>query len=98
MQRTGSGARVGIVVDGGARYQVTRRGKNEVVLTLFDTRAATLDVRRTLDARALGTNIVRVMPSVDEGDRFRVTLIIETKTPAPVKIDQDGRALWLELQ
>ncbi len=97
VQRTGDGARVGVVVDGGARYQVARRNRGQVVLTLFDTRAQDLEVRRTLDARSLGSTVQRVLPSVDEGDRFRIELLIETKSPTPVKIEQDGKTLWIEL-
>ena len=95
VQRTAEGARVGVHVDGGARYQVSRRGKDQIVLTLFDTRVEGLDVRRTLDARSLGTSVLRVMPTVEEDRRYRVQLVVETKGQAPVKIDQDGQVLWL---
>ncbi|MDP2342577.1 MAG: hypothetical protein Q8O67_16590 [Deltaproteobacteria bacterium] len=95
VQRTGDGARVGVHVDGGARYQVSRRGKDKILLTLFDTRVEGLDVRRTLDARSLGTSVLRVMPTVEEDSRFRVQLVVETRGQAPVKIDQDGQVLWL---
>jgi hypothetical protein len=97
VQRTSSGARLGVLVDGGARYHVGRRGRDRLVLTLLDTRARTLDVRRTLDARAVGGPIVRVAPSVDEDRRFRIELAIDTRGPAPVRIQQDGQILWLEV-
>jgi hypothetical protein len=96
VQRSGEGARVGVLVDGGARYHVGRRGQ-QLVLTLLDTRARDLDVRRTLDARALGGPVTRVSPSVDEDRRFRVELVIDTRGPAPVRIQQDGAMLWIEV-
>ena len=97
VQRTRDGSRVGIRVDGGARYDVTRRGKERLVLTLFDTRAANLDVRRILDARALDSSVLRVLPSMQEDGRFRVELVIETRGPSPVRIEQDGSMLWLHV-
>ena len=86
---------MGVQVDGGARYQVSRRGRDKIVLTLFDTRVDRLDVRRTLDATMLGTSVLRVLPTVEEGERFRVQLVIETRGQAPVKIDHDSQVLWL---
>ena len=97
VQRTSGGARVGVRVDGGARYHVARRGRDQLVLTLLDTRARHLDVRRTLDARALGGPITRVSPSVDEDRRFRVELVVDTRGPAPTRIQPDGAMLWIEV-
>jgi hypothetical protein len=96
VQRSGQGARVGVRVDGGARYQVARRGR-DLVLTLVDTRASGLDVRRVLDARGLGSAVVRVMPTVEEDRRFRIELVVELRGQAPVRVEQDGQMLWLEV-
>ena len=97
VQRTEAGSRVGVRVDGGAKYDVKRRGKGQLVLTLFDTRAETLEVRRVLDARALDTSVMRVLPSVEEDQRFRVELLIELREQAPVKIGQSEGMLWLDV-
>ena len=97
VQRMAGGARVGIRVDGGARYHVARRGRGKLVLTLVDTRAQNLDVRRVLDARSMGGPVLRVLPTVDEDRRFRIELVIETRGQNPVKIQQDGQFLWLEV-
>ena len=97
VQRSAAGARVGVRVDGGARYHVSRRGRDHLVLTLVDTRAENLDVRRVLDARALGSAVLRVMPTVEEDSRFRIELVVETRGQAPVRIEQDGQMLWLEV-
>lgn len=98
VQRLGANAaRVGVRVDGGARFHVGREGRDRLRLTLLDTRAQDLQVRRTLDARSLGTPVLRVMPSVEEGRRFRVTLIVETRGAVPARIEQDGQMLWLEV-
>jgi hypothetical protein len=97
VQRTAGGARVGIRVDGGARYHVARRGRDKLVLTLVDTRAQNLDVRRVLDARSMGGPVLRVLPTVDEDRRFRIELVIETRGQNPVRIQQDGQFLWLEV-
>ena len=42
------------------------------MLTLFDTRAGNLDVRRILDARALDGEVLRILPHVEEDARHRV--------------------------
>jgi len=97
VQRSAGGARVGVRVDGGARYHVARRGRDRLVLTLVDTRADNLDVRRVLDARDLGGAVLRVMPTVEEDRRFRIELVVETRGSAPVRIEQDGQMLWLEV-
>ena len=101
VQRTADGSRVGVRVDGGARYNITKRpgiaGRSDLVLTLFDTRAANLDVRRVLDARTLATTVLRVLPTVEEDARFRVELVIELKRLAPVRILQEGDMLWLSV-
>ena len=97
VQRSAGGARVGVRVDGGARYHVARRGRDRLVLTLVDTRADNLDVRRVLDARGLGGAVLRVMPTVEEDSRFRIELVVETRGQAPVRIEQDGSMLWLEV-
>ncbi len=94
VQRVGDASRVGVRVDGGARYNITRR-QSELVLTLFDTRAANLDVRRGLDAHTLGTNVQRVLPTVEEDARFRVDLIIELRQKGPVRVQQQDGMLWL---
>jgi hypothetical protein len=93
----GGQSRVGVRVDGGASYNLSRRGKTEVVLTLYDTRAANLDVRRILDARDLGTNILRVLPRVQEGSKNRVELTIELRDAAPVRVAEDEAMLWLQV-
>ncbi len=98
VQRTGRGARLGVVVDGGARYDMQRRRDGALLLTLYGTRAANLAVRRILDARALDAPILRVLPSVDEDDRFRVRLLVETRGQGAVHVGQEGRALWLEVE
>jgi hypothetical protein len=99
VQRTPGGSRVGVRVDGGARYNIGKRsgmmGRSELVLTLFDTRAANLDVRRVLDATVLDATVLRVLPTVEEGARFRIELVIEMKKPAPVRIAQESGMLWL---
>ena len=97
VQRMAGGARVGIRVERGARYHVARRGREKLVLTLLDTRAQNLDVRRVLDARSLGGPVLRVLPTVDEDRRFRIELVIETRGQSPVKVQQDGQFLWLEV-
>ncbi|MBI1949201.1 MAG: hypothetical protein HYS27_26170 [Deltaproteobacteria bacterium] len=97
VQRTADGSRVGVRVDGGARYDLRRRGKSQLVLTLFDTRAENLNVRRVLDARSLETSVVRVLPSVEEDARFRVELLIELRDQAPVRIGQGDGMLWLDV-
>ena len=97
VQRSAGGARVGVRVDGGARYHIARRGQDRLVLTLVDTRARNLDVRRVLDARGLGSAVVRVLPSVEEGSRFRIELVVETHGQVPVRVEQDGQMLWLEV-
>ncbi len=97
VQKSEQGARVGVRVDGGARYHVARRGRDKIVLTLVDTRAQNLTVRRALDARALGGPVLRVLPSVDEDRRYRIELVIETSGQNPVRIQQDGQHLWLEV-
>jgi hypothetical protein len=98
VQRTSGGARLGVLVDGGARYHVGRRGRDRLVLTLLDTRARDLDVRRTLDARPLGGPILKVSPSVEEDRRFRIELMIDTRGPAPVQVQQEGPVLWVEVR
>jgi hypothetical protein len=97
VQRTGGGSRVGVRVDGGARYTVRRGGERQVLLTLFDTRAANLEVRRILDARDLGTSVLRVLPRVLESDGYRVELTIELREAAAVRVSHDDAMLWLQL-
>lgn len=98
VQRTGpEGSRVGVRVDGGARYAIERKSEREVVLTLFDTRAANLDVRRILDARDLRTGVLRVLPHIVEGRRHRVELTIEMREAYPVRVGQDEAMLWLHI-
>ena len=94
---TTSASRVGVRVDGGARFSVTRKSAREVVLTLHDTRAGNLNVRRILDAADLGTSVIRVLPHVEEDAQHRVDLVIELRDPAPVQIRQDERMLWLHV-
>ena len=96
VERAGNASRVGIRVEGGARYNVSRRGR-DLVVTLFDTRAQNLDVRRILDARSLDTNVLRVLPSVDEGSRYRIELVIEVQQPQPVRATQEDGMLWLTI-
>lgn len=93
----GAASRVGVRVDGGARYAVERVGQREVVLTLFGTRAANLDVRRILDARDLGTTVLRVLPRVHEGGENRIELTIELRDPVPIRVAQDDAMLWLHV-
>jgi hypothetical protein len=95
VQARGESSRVGIRVDGGAQYNV-RRGDGEIILTLFDTRAANLDVRRIVDARNLGTNVLRVLPKVEEGERSRVQLTIELRDAnEKIRLGHDDAMLWL---
>lgn len=93
----GAASRVGVRVDGGARYAVERVSQREVVLTLFGTRAANLDVRRILDARDLGTSVLRVLPRVHEAGESRIELTIELREPAPIRVAQDDAMLWLHV-
>ena len=88
-------SRVGVLVDGGAHYTLKRSHADELVLTLYDTRAANLDVRRILDARGLDGRIRRVLPSVEEEGRHRVVLTIELKQPSRVHLSQADGMLWL---
>lgn len=88
---------VGVRVDGGASYSIARRSDNELVLTLYDTRAANLDVRRILDARDLGSSVLRVLPRVREGSQNRVELTIELRDDAPVRVGSDESMLWLHV-
>lgn len=90
-----SQSRMGVLVDGGANYAIKRTTNDELVLTLYDTRAASLDVRRVLDARDLGGRIRRVLPSVEEDGRHRVVLTIELKEPSRVHLSQTDGMLWL---
>jgi hypothetical protein len=94
VQRTQGGSKVGVRVDGGAKYNVARR-RNQIVLTLFDTRAANLEVRRILDASSLDATVLRVLPSVEEDSRYRVELTVELREQAPVRVGQEGGMLWL---
>ncbi|MFZ9889533.1 MAG: hypothetical protein ACO3JL_18715, partial [Myxococcota bacterium] len=98
VQRTqGTGSRVGVLVEGGARYAVRRPSAREVVLTLFATRAANLEVRRILDARDLRTSVLRVLPHVEEGSRDVVELTVELREATSVRVAQDGSMLWLHI-
>ncbi|MCP4499983.1 MAG: hypothetical protein GY822_08490 [Deltaproteobacteria bacterium] len=90
-------ARVGIRVDGGARYSIQRRGETELVVTLFDTRAENLQVRRILDARRLRTSILRVLPHVEEDSRHRVELVIELRKDVPTSVSEDAQMLWVHV-
>jgi hypothetical protein len=96
VQRVGDASRVGVRVDGGARYNVERHG-TELTLVLFDARPASFDLRRALDARGLGANVVRVVPSVEEDDRYRVALNIELRRKAPIRLSQEDGVLWLSV-
>jgi hypothetical protein len=87
--------RVGVYVDGGADYTIQRRGARELVLTLYDTRASNLNVRRVLDARSLRGRVRRVLPTVEE-DRERVVLTIELREASRVKVKQSDGMLWLD--
>ncbi len=93
----GGDSRVGVRVDGGARYTVERTSQREIVLTLFGTRAGNLDVRRILDARDLGTTVLRVLPRVLEGGDNRIELTIELRESAPVRVAQDSSMLWVHV-
>lgn len=93
----GAASRVGVRVDGGARYAVERVSQREIVLTLFGTRAANLDVRRILDARDLGTSVLRVLPRVHESGEHRIELTIELRDPMPVRVAHDDAMLWLHV-
>jgi hypothetical protein len=54
-------------------------------------------VRRILDARSLDSNVLRVLPSVDEGSRYRIELVIEVQQPQPVRATQEDGMLWLTI-
>jgi hypothetical protein len=97
VQKTATGSRLGVLVDGGARYHVARRGRDRVVLTLLDTRARNLDVRRFIDARALGGPILGVGPTVEEDHRFRIEIVLDTRGRGPVRVKQEGLVLWVEV-
>jgi hypothetical protein len=98
VRRAQAGAtRVGVRVDGGARYSIARRGQKQLVLTLYDTRAANLDVRRILDARDLDASVLRVLPAIREGQSNRVELTIELRDPSAVKVGADDAMLWLHV-
>ena len=88
-------SRIGVLVEGGASYALARKSGNRLVLTLYDTRAASLDVRRVLDAGSLGGSVLRVLPSVEEDGRYRVVLTIELRDPARVRLTQSDGMLWL---
>ena len=90
-------SRVGITVEGGARYSIRRRSDDELVLTLFDTRAVNLQVRRILDARRLKTSVLRVLPHVEEDARHRVELVIETRKGAPTSVTEEEDTLWIHI-
>lgn len=86
--------RLGVHVDGGADYTIRRTSGGELELTLYDTRAANLDVRRVLDARALDGRVRRVLPSVEEY-RQRVVLTVELREPSRVDVTEADGMLWL---
>lgn len=88
-------SRVGLRVDQGARFAIERAGDRELLLTLFDTRAANLDVRRILDATSLQTSVLRVVPQVQESNPFRVQLKVELREDLPVRLTEDDTMLWI---
>ncbi len=96
-RQEGHSSRVGVRVDGGARFHVKRASDKELILTLFDTGAANLNVRRILDATDLRTNVLRVLPRVVEDDGARVDLVIELRESAPIQVSTDDAMLWLHV-
>lgn len=90
-------SKVGVQVEGGAKFFVKKGAGKTVVLTLYDTGAANLNVRRILDASRLQTSVVRVKPHIVEDNARRVELHIELREPAPVQIEQDEKTLWLHI-
>ena len=94
VQKRSDGVRVGVTVRGGGKYNVVKRGRY-IVLTLFDTRAGGLDVRRTLDVRSLGTSVLRVLPTVEEDTRYRMELSIELSQPAAARVKVEDEILWI---
>ena len=89
-------SRVGLQIQGKIRYSVERSREREVVLTLHDTYAANLAVRRILDTRDLGTNVLRILPRVVESDENKVVLTIELRQAAAVSASSESGILWLQ--
>lgn len=89
-------SRVGLQIQGKIRYSVQRQREREVILTLYDTYAANLAVRRILDTRDLGTNVLRILPRVVESEENKVILTIELRQAAAVSASSESGILWLQ--
>ena len=90
-----TGSSVGLRIDGGARFAISRQSPTSYVIQLFDTRAGNLKVRRILDASDINTNVLRLLPHVEEDQRHRISLRIELRKPTRLQTTQDGTLLWL---
>ena len=89
-----TGSSVGLRIDGGARFAISRQSPTSYVIQLFDTRAGNLKVRPS-DASDINTNVLRLLPHVEEDQRHRISLRIELRKPTRLQTTQDGTLLWL---
>ncbi len=90
-----TGSKVGLRIDGGARFTITQQSPTSYLVKLFDTRAGNLKVRRILDASDINTTVLRLLPHVEEEQHHRISLRIELRKPTRIQTAQDGTLLWL---
>ena len=89
------GSKVGLRIDGGARFAITQQSPTSYLIKLFDTRAGNLKVRRILDASDINTTVLRLLPHIEEEQQHRISLRIELRKPTRIQTAQDGELLWL---
>ncbi len=88
--------KVGLELSSQADYELGFAHDGSIVLTLHETKAANLGVRRILDARRLRTMVKRVIPIVDDQAKT-IQVVIEVQPNTSHHIEEHDNVLWVEL-